>query len=238
MYKRQEEPLGGGLALESSCVVPGPHGRPRLFMAVRRTRGEADQRMILRMADPEDRLFLDAAEAYVGTAVGAVSGLDHLKGAAVTMMAATEAAASDAPGVGWGEYRGRDVDDSGSAALPEGVAAQRIYVGLPYLSRFEGLPPEMAGPGTGAGRKIRYTHAAITIEGAVAYVGTTGVEGDSGRDRLLNRQPSDVAGPAVRRCVWRTPLLGGAEYERRCFVETDHGWDMVIHSIKATADAD
>ena len=48
-----EEPLGGGLALESSCVVPGPHGRPRLFMAVRRTRGEADQRMILRMADPE-----------------------------------------------------------------------------------------------------------------------------------------------------------------------------------------
>mgnify|MGYP007059305458 FL=1 len=112
-----EEPLGGGLALESSCVVPGPHGRPRLFMAVRRTRGEADQRMILRMADPEDRLFLDAAEAYVGTAVGAVSGLDHLKGAAVTMMAATEAAASDAPGVGWGEYRGRDVDDSGSAAL-------------------------------------------------------------------------------------------------------------------------
>ncbi|ASE38415.1 hypothetical protein [Brevundimonas vesicularis] len=233
-----DEPLAGGMTLESSCVVPGVNGRPRLFMLVRREKAGVTQRLILRMADPEDKLFLDAAEAYVGGAVNAVGGLDHLAGEAVTMMAATEASASAAPGRGWGEYRDRAVSGGGSAALPEDTTATRIYAGLPFRSRWEGLPPEMAGPGSGAGRKVRYTHAAIVLEAAVAYAGTVGAEGDSQTDRLLSREPGDVAGPVSRRQTWRPALLGGAGYERRFFLETDHGWDMVIHSIRAVGDVD
>ena len=231
-----EQPLGGGFALESSCVVPGVNGRPRLFMAVHRVKDGADQRLILRMADPEDRLFLDAAETYVGAATGAVVGLDHLKGEAVTMMAATEADATTTPGRGWGEYRDRAVDAAGAAALPETVTATRIQAGLPYLSRWEGLPPELAGPGSSAGQKVRYTHALLVIEAATAEVGTIDAERESGTDRLLNREPGDVAGPALRRTTWKAALLGGAAHEKRLFVQTTSGFDMMLCSIRAVAD--
>lgn len=234
----QAEPLAGGLVLESSAVVPGVNGQPRLFMIARRTKGGATQRLILRLGEPAERLFLDAAEAYAGAAVPSIAGLDHLSGEAVTVMAATEAGAETSPGRGWGQYRDRTVSGGGSVALPEDTTATRAYAGLPYLSRWEGLPPELAGPGTTAGRKVRYTHAQLVVTAAVARVGTTGAEGDSGTDRLLSRTPADTAGPVVRRQNWRTPLLGGSEPERRIFVETDDGWDMVIQMIRALADVD
>ena len=235
-----DAPLGGGMTLESSCVLPGVKGRPRLFMLVSRLKDGVTQRMILRLSDRADRLFLDAAEAYAGAASGTVSGLTHLAEETVTIMAATEAGAETTPGRGWGQYEGREVGEGGAVTLPSsdgvGVTATRMYVGLPYLSRWEGLPPELAGPGSSAGRKIQFKHAMVTIEAAVAEVGTVGAEGDSGTDRLLNREPADVAGPVVRRRVWKAALLGGAEAEKRLFVQTRSGFDMVIHSIRATAD--
>jgi len=232
-----DEPLGGGMVLESSCVVPGLNGSPRLFMAVRRIKNGVVQRMILRMAERTDKLFLDAAERYEGSPTGGVSGLDHLDGEAVTLMAATEAGAPAAPGRGWGEYRNRAVV-SGAALLPEDVAATAVYGGLPYLSRWEGLSPDFGGAGATAGRLVRYTHVSIVIEAAIAETGTVDEEGDSGTDRFLSRDPGDVAGPVVRRRAWRSAMLGGASRDRRYFVQTDSGWDMVIHSIRPTADVD
>ena len=232
----EAEPLGGGLRLESSCVVPGPNGRPRLFMIASRVKGGAIQRMILRMADDADRLFLDMAEAYAGPAVSTVAGLDHLGGETVTMVAATEAGATVTPGRGWGEYRERVVSGAGAVALPEDVAATRIYAGAPYRSRWEGLPPDIGGPGGTAGRKVDYKKAAIVVKTAMAWAGTTGDEGDTERDRLLSREPSDVAGPVERRQTWRPVLLGGSGYERRYFIETDSGFDLVIYSVRAEAE--
>lgn len=234
----EEAPLGGGMVLESSCVVPGARGRSRLFMIVRRQKAGQTQRLILRLADPADKLFLDAAEAYDGAAVNGFGGLDHLAGEAVTVFAATEPGARETPGRGWGEYRDRPVSEAGAVALPETVTAGRAYVGLPYRSRWEGLPPDLAGPGTTVGRKVRYVKAQLVVEAAVAYVGTTGTEGDAQTDRLLNRAPGDVGGPVVGRTVWATPLPGGAEYERRLFVETDHAFDLVIHVVRGLTDAD
>jgi hypothetical protein len=233
----EAEPLGGGLELESSCVLPGVNGRPRLFMLAKRTKNGQPQRMILRMAEPEDRLFLDAAELYFGVPVPGVAGIDHLIGEPVTMMARTETG-PDTPGVGWGEYRNLIVDPGGSATLPAGALATRAYVGLPYLSRWEGLPPDMMGPGTTQGRKVAYKQASIVVTGAVAYVGTTGDEGDSPTDQIFSRRPSDVGGPVVRRMTHKTTLAGGSAYERRIFIQTDHGWDMVIHSVRAVAEAE
>lgn len=229
-------PLGGGMVLESSCVVPGINGRPRLFMLARRAKAGSTQRMILRMAEREEKLFLDAAELYAGGAQNGVIGLDHLANEPVTVMAATGASPPSAPGPGWGEYRDRTVAADGTVLLPETVIATRMYVGLPFLSRWEGLPPDLMGPGSSAGRKVQYTHASIVLEAGVAYAGTTGDEGDSGTDRFLSREPLDVDGPVLRRRAWRPAMLGGASPDRRYFVQTDHGWDLVIHSIRATAD--
>lgn len=234
----EDAPLGGGMVLESSCVVPGLNGRSRLFMIVRRQKAGQTQRLILRMADPGDKLFLDAAEAYSGAAVNGFGGLDHLSGEKVTVMAATETGAAAQPGRGWGEYRDRTVSNGRAVSLPEETTATRAYVGLPFRSRWEGLPPDLAGPGTTMGRKVRYTRAQLVVDAAIAYVGTTGAEGDAATDRLLNRAPGDVGGPVVRRTTWATALPGGAEYEKRLFVETDHGWDMVVHAVRGLADAD
>lgn len=234
----EETPLGGGLAQESACVLPGANGRARLFILARREKGGATQRMILRLSDPAEKLFLDAAELYDGAATTGVSGLNHLAGEAVTLLARTEAGAATNPGAGWGEYRDRVVSGAGQALLPEGVTATKVHAGLPYLSRWEGLPPDILGPGSTQGLKVRYTHAVVVLEAAVAYVGTIGAEGDSGTDRLLNRAPGDVGGPVVRRTTWKTPLLGGAEFERRIFIQTDHAWDMVVHVIRPTAEVE
>lgn len=237
-----DEPLGGGLALESSCVVPGVKGRPRLFMLVSREKGGETQRMILRMAERSDRLFLDCAEAYAGAATNSVSGLDHLAGETVTMMAATEPDPATTPGTGWGQYEGRTVSGAGAAALPESdgveVTATRIYAGLPFLSRWEGLPPDLSGPGSSAGRLVRYTHVNITAEGAIYEVGVTGDEGDSQTDQVMNRAPGDVGGAVVRRKTHRSAMLGGAQRDSRYFVQTASGYDLVLHSIRATADVD
>lgn len=239
-----EEPLAGGLVLESSCVVPGLKGRPRLFMLARREKGGVTQRLILRLADREDRLFLDAAELYAGAASNTVGGLDHLAGETVTVMAATENDAPTAPGGrGWGQYQDRAVDAGGQVGLPENdgeaVTAARMYVGLPYLSRWEGLPPELAGPGSSAARQVRYTHAHVTLDAADAQVGTTDdIEGDSGVDHLEGRRPGDVAGLVVRRHAWRAALQGGASRDRRIFVQTRSGYDLVISSLRASADVD
>jgi hypothetical protein len=233
----EDAPLGGGLRLESSCVVPGVNGRPRLFMIASRTKGGATQRLILRMADRADKLFLDAAEAYVGTAVNGVGGLTHLAGETATVMAATEADPSVAPGRGWGEYRERPVDGDGDVALPPTVTATRLYAGLPYLSRWEGMPPELAGPGSTAGRIVNYKSVVLTLDCAMAEVGTTSDEEDDSRvDTLLNRQTGDVAGPRVRRKTWSSVLLGGGSRDRRWFVQTTSGWDLVLHSARATAE--
>lgn len=238
-----EAPLGGGLTLESSCVVPGANGRPRLFMSVSRQKGGVTQRMILRLADRADKLFLDAAELYAGAASAGVNGLDHLSGETATLMAATEAGAATTPGRGWGEYRDRPVSGAGQCLLPsaDGVAttATRIYAGLPYLSRWEGLPPELMGPGSTAGRVVRYTHAHLTLEAADCTVGTIDdFEGEGEPERLLERTAADIAGPAVRRKAWRPALPGGSSRDRRLFMQTDSGWEMAIHSLRATALAD
>lgn len=232
------EPLGGGLELESLCVVPGARGKPRLFLLAKRTKGGAPQRMILRLAEPGEKLFLDAAEAYAGDAVNTVSGLNHLAGEAVTVMAGTEAGAAAAPGVGWGQYRGRVVTGGGEAALPEGVTATRMQAGLPYLSRWESLPPDMLGPGSTQGRKVNYKTMHWTLDVAEAEVGTTGDEGDAATDRILERRPGDVAGPVLRRRSGRSALPGGAERDRRWFVQTTSGWDLVVHMIRPAADVD
>jgi hypothetical protein len=234
----EAEPLGGGLELESLCVVPGARGKPRLFLLAKRTKVGQPQRMILRLAEPGEKLFLDAAEAYAGPAVNAVAGLGHLAGEAVTVMAGTAADADPVPGVGWGMYRGRVVDEDGEVALPEGETAGAMQAGLPYLSRWESLPPDMLGPGTTQGRKVNYKTIHWTLDVAEAEVGTTGDEGDAAPDPILSRRPGDVAGPVLRRLTGRSALPGGAERGKRWFVQTTGGWDLVVHMIRPSADVD
>lgn len=232
----EDSVLGNGMRLESSCVLPGPKGRPRLFMLVSRTKGSGTQRLILRMADATDKLFLDAAELYEGAAVSSFAGLDHLAGEKVTVMAATDASATATPRRGWGQYRGRDVTGAGAVALPEGTGATKAYIGLPFISRWEGLPPDLAGPGTSMGKKIRYNKVQLVADVASARIGTTGIEGDALADTLLNRSIADVAGARLARMVHATTITGGAEYERRLFLETDDGWDLVIYALRGVAD--
>lgn len=234
----EAQPLGGGMDIESLAVLPGLNGRPRLFLLARRPKGGLNQRMILRLADPEDRLFLDAAELYSGTPVNEVGGLDHLAGEEVTVMAATEAGAGSVPGPGWGQYRHRLVSGAGAVALPGGTTAGRLYAGLPYLSRWEGLPPEFAGPGALSGLKVRFISVTLTATLAEAAHGTTTTEeGDSPSETFVSRSRQDLGGPVLRRRVLSQPVSGGADLERRYYVETDSGWDLRVHALKAVVEA-
>src|SRR6185437_15071263 len=75
--------------------------------------------------DIEDAFFVDCGLSYSGTAITTVTGLDHLEGQTVSVLA------------DGGVVDGLVVS-SGSITLP--YSASKIHVGLPFTSRAVTLP--------------------------------------------------------------------------------------------------
>lgn len=102
--------------------------------------------------DVEDGVFADSALSYVGSETASVSGLDHLEGEAVGVLA-----------------DGTDVGDltvsSGSITLPSSLTASKITIGLRYRSYGETLRLPQAGnrDGTAMGRRKNINSVAVDV---------------------------------------------------------------------------
>jgi hypothetical protein len=112
---------------EKVCVIPSP-GEDQPYFIVSRTIGGSTKRYIERL-EPRtimnwnlDSFFVDAGLTYEGDAVDTVSGLDHLEGETVAVVA---------DGVA---LEGPFVVDGGAVSLP--VSASIIHVGLPIESAY------------------------------------------------------------------------------------------------------
>lgn len=128
-YSREQEVVGwhrhslGGtdVEVENICVIPGPEGE-ELYLAVARTIDGATVRTIEYLtggladtAEQEDAFFVDCGLTYEGSATTSITGLYHLEGEAVQVLA-------DGAVV-------RDLTVSnGAITLP--VAASTVHVGL------------------------------------------------------------------------------------------------------------
>jgi len=84
---------GGQAVVESITTLPTDTGEDELYMVVKRTIGGSTKRYVERMkdfdfgTDTTSAFFVDSGLTYSGSAVNTLSGLDHLDGETVTVLA-------------------------------------------------------------------------------------------------------------------------------------------------------
>ena len=119
---------------ESICTV-SEDDVDALYVVVNRTIGEATKRFIERMDDRdwtsiEDAFFVDCGLTYDGAAATTISGLDHLEGETVSILAD-------------GFVHPQRTVSSGSITLNR--AYSTVHIGLPYISDMETLEVNASG---------------------------------------------------------------------------------------------
>lgn len=149
--------LGGSAIVESACVTPGQTGEDDVWLIVRRTINGATQRYIEILTPAfeygaiADAFQVDCGLSRTGTAVGTVTGLGHLEGATVDVLA---------DGV---VYRGLTVEHS-SITLPNGATSATWHVGLPFECAADTLELDVGGrDGSLRGRKKRVTAVILSL---------------------------------------------------------------------------
>jgi hypothetical protein len=140
---------------ERVLVMPGD-GVDEVYVIVRRVVDGAvvryiekiEQRVIVTFNT--DAFFVDSGLSYSGAATSVVSGLTHLEGETVKVVAD-------------GTYRGEAVVTAGAVTLPSGAAATDIHVGLGYECDLETLSLDAAGTSV-RGKKKRVQSIDLLID--------------------------------------------------------------------------
>lgn len=163
-----EEQIGGWHwhdtdgAFESCCAIPDGD-EDRLYAVVRRTINGSTVRYIERMAAVAvdavaDCFYVDAGATYSGAAATTISGLTHLVGETVAILA---------DGVVVAE---QTVSASGTVTLS--TAATKVHVGLPYQSDLQTMPLALQIDGFGQGRNKNLNKVWLrVVESGKFYLG-------------------------------------------------------------------
>lgn len=182
-------PLGGDAVVECLEVIPSPQGtQDDLWMIVRRTINGQTKRYIERLeedfiesTDIEDAFFVDSGLTYNGTPTSTLSGLDHLEGEEVAVLAD-------------GSAHPRTTVDSGSVTLQR--EASVVHVGLPYESLLQTMRIEAgAQDGTAQGKTKRITKAVFRF---LSTVGAKAGDAENNLDEIQFRRPSDPMDQAIQ----------------------------------------
>lgn len=159
---------------ESVATKPGD-GYDELWVVVKRGADRFVELQAQRMAseEPEDQMFLDCAIVYEGVAADTITGLTHLEGRTVGILAD-------------GVVVPQQIVTGGQITLD--TAATVVVIGLPYTTDIETLRLEVAGrDGTIQGRKSRVSHV-IT-----RFLRTRGGKLGSDQDNLYDVDLSELA---------------------------------------------
>lgn len=203
--------LGGTDAQATSvCCVPSPDGTTDdVYVTVKRTVNGATLSSVEYIPAPfradlsgaDAAFFVDCGLAYSGTAATTFSGLDHLDGETVWILAD-------------GSVRQNQVVAGGAVTIT-GPAASTVAIGLPYTYRVTTLPPEAgAGATQGTAQNKPQRVQAVTLRLLESGGGAIGRAGGS-FDNLFFRTVDDPIGTAV-------PLFTG---DKR--VPFPAGWDRL-----------
>ncbi|MBZ9894245.1 hypothetical protein LB545_07795 [Mesorhizobium sp. BR1-1-6] len=143
--------------VESACVTPGQTGNDDLWLIVKRTIGGVTKRYIeiktapFEYGDITDAFEVDCGLTYSGAAVGTVSGLSHLNGELVDVLADGKV------------YKGLTVA-AGQVTLPGGATAAKWQVGLPYVSSADTLELDVGGKdGSIVGRRKKVAKVIMSV---------------------------------------------------------------------------
>ena len=139
---------------ESCCIVP-EEGEDMLYVTVQRTINGSVVRFVERMHTRlaptlADSYFVDCGATYSGSPVSAVSGLDWLEGATVSIL-------------GDGAVMPPQVVAGGKVDLQ--AACSKVHIGLPITADVETLPMAVAGlPDFGQGRPKNVNRAWLRVD--------------------------------------------------------------------------
>jgi len=127
---------------ENVAVIPGPNNKDQVWVVVKRTVDGTDYRFIeyfedVHDSDAADSFYVDAGLSYEGSGTTTVSGLDHLAGVSVAVLAD-------------GYYEGKQTVTSGGTITVTALSS-KIHAGLPYTATLETID---LPPGTGMDRRI------------------------------------------------------------------------------------
>jgi hypothetical protein len=127
-----QETGGGDDLYESVCTIPGD-GFDEVWVIVNRNGGRYVEKFVPRdtSGDIEDQFYVHSGIIYDGAAATTISGLDHLEGETVAILAD-------------GYVLAQQVVSSGDITLA--TAATKVIVGLPYTSDVETLNIELNLP--------------------------------------------------------------------------------------------
>jgi len=136
---------------ESVAVVP-EEGEDGVYFAVRREIGGRTVRLIERLSPrlfdtPEEAFFVDCGTTWSGAPVTKLTGLDHLEGMEVALLAD-------------GDSHPRRTVVDGSVTL--GHPASRVHAGLPLTADLAALPLTLNGEGLGRVKKV--TKVTVRVE--------------------------------------------------------------------------
>lgn len=123
-----------GLFESICCISEG--GEDVVYAVVKRTINGNDVRYIeklttqLEPSDDDDAFYVDSGLTYDGSPVSSVTGLWHVEGKTVDILAD-------------GDVVPDLVVSDGTIDLPEGTDASKIHIGLPYTKRLRTLPIDL-----------------------------------------------------------------------------------------------
>lgn len=140
-------------AFESVCVVP-ENNEDVLYVVVRRTIGSTPRRYVERLrtrifTDPTDAFYVDSGLTYDGPPVTTLSGLGHLEGKTVDILAD-------------GAVHPQRVVSGGAITLD--YPASKVHVGLPMVSDLRTLPLALEGAqaaGQGTVKNVNKVHLRV-----------------------------------------------------------------------------
>jgi hypothetical protein len=194
----------GDGAVLSICVIPGSSGKDEAWALVNGSGGRSVQLQDPPWEDGEtalaDAFYVDSGATYSGAPTTTVSGLGHLAGLAVAVLA-------DGAVV-----TGRSVDGGGNLTPALATAASTIHIGRAFSARLTWLRPEVRD---GAGNTIQGKIKRL-VDVVLRLLDTGGVKVDAGaghNDELVDRPVGSPMNAAVPLFTGDTRKPVGGSYD-------------------------
>lgn len=160
-YLREQEVLAwthhdtnyGDDLFKSVCTIQGT-GYNEVWFAVQRGVKRFIERLDERMASTasEDQFFVDCGISYDGAPATVITGLDHLEGKEVAVLADGNVL-----------YDADNTITVASGQITLASAYSKVHVGLPYISKLQTLKLETPGTTTIAGKQVKTSQITVQV---------------------------------------------------------------------------
>ncbi len=206
-------------AVESVACVPGDLDEDDFYMVVKRTINSSTKRYVEYLANLDfgdnvrDAKFLDSGLTYNGSPANSISGLSHLEGQTVGILAD-------------GAFHDNKVVSSGAVSLD--LLASKVHVGLPYLSTLQTMRMDAGSrQGTAQGKIKRIHEVTVRFFRTVgAKVGTS----ESELDPIFFRSASDPMTSAIELFDGdkEVEFRGGYDQDAHIVIQQDQPLPMTV----------